>query len=254
MLPSLPSLTPAAARVLGSLLEKEATTPEYYPLSLNALVNACNQKNNREPILSLDEEAVRAALHELADARLARESRDSGRVAKYEHTLQEALNLTRAESAILCVLLLRGPQTPGELRARTERSFVFAEVADVLAVLQRLMMHEPTLVRILPRQPGSREARYTHLFATNDAAPETLALAPDDASWFAPPPSIAAREELLDLDRSPIPDAPSATEDAAEPADLAERVVQLEAEVAVLTRELLDLRRIVEAMRKATGR
>ena len=252
---TLPSLTPAAARVLGALMEKEATTPEYYPLSLNALVNACNQKNNREPIMSLDEDAVRAALHTLSGARLARQSRDSARVPKYEHSVQEALNLTRAESAVLCVLLLRGAQTPGELRTRTERIFPFEEVADVLAVLQRLMMHEPTLARILPRQPGAREARYTHLFADSaDAPPVTPPLAPDDASWFAPPPDLAAREETFDFQRPAVPDAPSAVEDTPEPADLAERVVQLEAEVAVLTRELLDLRRAVDAMRKSTSR
>ena len=252
---TLPSLTPAAVRVLGALMEKEATTPEYYPLSLNALVNACNQKNNREPVMTLDEDAVRAALHELSRSRLAQQSRDSGRVAKYEHTIQEALNLTRAEAAVLCVLLLRGAQTPGELRSRTERIFPFEEVADVLAVLQRLMMHEPTLARILPRQPGTKESRYTHLFAADPDEPETLPLAPDDASWFAPPPVIAAREESFDFQRPAVADAPSAVEAAAaEPVDLAERVVQLEAEVAVLTRELLELRRVVESLRKPAGR
>ncbi len=250
MLRQLPTLTSAAVRVLGALLEKESTTPEYYPLSLNALVNACNQRSNREPIMNLDEDAVRAALHELATAGLAQEARNSSRAARFEHTLQEALNLTRAESAVLCTLLLRGAQTPGELRSRSERSFAFAEVADVLAVLQRLMMHEPTLVRVLPRQPGAREVRYTHLFADDEA--ETLPLAPNDASWFAPPPSVAAREESLDLERPPVEDAPSVAE--AEPADLAERVVQLEAEVAVLTRELLELRRVVESLRKPAGR
>ena len=248
MLRQLPTLSPAAIRVLGSLMEKESTTPEYYPLSLNALVNACNQRSNRDPILNLDEDSVRAALHELATARLAQEARNSGRATKFEHTLQEALNLTRAEAAVLCTLLLRGAQTPGELRSRCERSFAFAEVADVLAVLQRLMMHEPTLVRVLPRQPGAREVRYMHLFA--DAEAETLPLAPNDASWFAPPPVIAAREETLDLERPPVPDAPSSVEVPAEPVDLAERVVQLEAEVAVLTRELLELRRVVESLQR----
>ncbi len=250
MLRQLPNLSPAAVRTLGALLEKESTTPEYYPLTVNALVSACNQKSNREPILSLDEDAVRAALHELSAARLAQESHDSGRVPRFEHTLQEALNLTRAESAVLCTLLLRGPQTPGELRSRTERSFAFQEVSDVLAVLQRLMMHEPTLVRVLPRQPGAREVRYAHLFAEPEA--ETLPLAPNDSSWFAPPPAIAAREESLDLEQPPIDDAPSVVE--VEPADLAERVVQLEAEVAVLTRELLELRRMVEPLLRKAAR
>ena len=246
------ALSPTEARVLGCLIEKEITTPEYYPLSLNSLVSACNQRSNRDPVMDLDEDAVRAALHELVTARLAQEAHSTSRVPRFEHALQEALNLTRAESAILCTLLLRGAQTPGELRSRSERSFAFQEVSDVLAVLQRLMMHEPTLVRVLPRQPGAREVRYTHLFAADEA--ETLPLAPNDASWFAPPPSISEREESFDFQRPSAHDAPSASEAAAEPADLAERVVQLEAEVAVLTRELLELRRAVETLRRPAGR
>jgi uncharacterized protein YceH (UPF0502 family) len=157
-------LTAVEARVLGALVEKEITTPEYYPLSLNALINACNQKNNREPVMNLDEDAVRQALHGLEDDRLAgpRRGTDS-RVAKYEHSLQEVFNFTRGEVAVFCVLLLRGPQTPGELRGRTERMHRFEELDDVQSVLQRLMQREPALVKVLPRQPGTKEARYTHL-------------------------------------------------------------------------------------------
>ncbi len=250
MIRQLVPLSPAAVRALGALVEKEATTPEYYPLSLNALTNACNQKNNREPAMALDEGEVRAALAELATERLAGEARADGRVAKYEHRLQEALNLTRAETAVLCVLLLRGAQTPGELRGRTERIFAFEEVGDVLAVLQRLMTHEPVLARVLPRQPGMKEVRYTHLFSPDhgdQAGRETLSLG-GDASWFAPPPAIAARESLLDLHQPAIPAAPSAVELAPEDLDLTERVVQLEAEVAVLTRELLEVRGQVERL------
>jgi uncharacterized protein YceH (UPF0502 family) len=159
-------LTTAQARVLGALLEKEATTPGYYPLSLNALMNACNQRSNREPVMDLDEEDVRQALHGLEDQRLAGPARGAdNRVTKYEHRLGEALNLTRAETALLCVLLLRGPQTPGELRGRTERIHRFDEISDVHAGLQKLMEREPPLAAVLPRQPGTKESRYAQLLS-----------------------------------------------------------------------------------------
>lgn len=159
-------LSPAQARVLGSLIEKEVTTPDYYPLSLNALINACNQRSNREPVMDLDEDAVRQALHGLEDLRLAGPARSAdGRVTKYEHWLGEVFNFSRAETALLCVLLLRGPQTPGELRSRTERLHRFEEIADVLAGLQKLMDREPALAAVLPRQPGTKEARYAHLLS-----------------------------------------------------------------------------------------
>jgi len=159
-------LTPSQARVLGSLVEKEVTTPDYYPLSLNALVNACNQRSNREPVMDLDEEDVRLALRRLEDQGLAGRARAAdGRVTKFEHWLGEAFNFTRAESALICVLLLRGPQTPGELRGRTERLHSFEEIGDVLAGLQKLMEREPALVAVLPRQPGTKESRYTHLLS-----------------------------------------------------------------------------------------
>jgi uncharacterized protein YceH (UPF0502 family) len=159
-------LTAAQARVLGALIEKEVTTPDYYPLSLNALINACNQRSNREPVMDLDEDAVRQALHGLEDQRLAGRARGAdGRVTKYEHWLGEAFNFSRAETALLCVLLLRGPQTPGELRGRTERLHSFDEIADVLAGIQKLMDREPALVAVLPRQPGTKEARYAHLLS-----------------------------------------------------------------------------------------
>lgn len=167
MAPAQPlHLTAAQARVLGSLVEKEVTTPEYYPLSLNALINACNQKSNREPVVELDEETVRQSLHGLEDDGLAGRARSSdGRVTKYEHWLGEAFNFSRAETALICVLLLRGPQTPGELRGRTERLHPFEEIADVLAALQKLMERDPPLVAVLPRQPGTKESRYAHLLS-----------------------------------------------------------------------------------------
>ena len=159
-------LTPAAARVLGALVEKEVTTPDYYPLSLNALLNACNQLTNREPVMRLDEEEVRLALRRLEDHGVAGRARGAdGRVTKYEHWLGEAFNFTRAETALICVLLLRGPQTPGELRSRTDRLHRFDEIGEVLAGLQKLAEREPSLVAVLPRQPGTKESRYAHLLS-----------------------------------------------------------------------------------------
>jgi uncharacterized protein YceH (UPF0502 family) len=164
-------LTDIEARVLGALAEKESTTPDYYPLSLNALVNACNQKSNRDPVMNLDEDAVRDALDSLNAKNLAGAvSGAESRVTKYEHRLQEVFNFTRGEAAVVCALLLRGPQTPGELRGHSERMYQFTELSDVQSTLQRLMTREPALVRVLPRQPGTKEARYMHLLC-GDAAP-----------------------------------------------------------------------------------
>ena len=166
-------LSEVAARVLGALVEKEITTPEYYPLSLNALVNACNQKSNREPVMNLDENAVSAALRSLSDLELAgaADTNDS-RVRKYEHRLGEVFNFTRPEIAVLCVLLLRGAQTPGEIRGRAERLHHFEELSDVQAALQKLMQRDPALVKVLARQPGTKESRYVHLLSgdVDDAA------------------------------------------------------------------------------------
>lgn len=170
-------ISPIAARVLGSLVEKEITTPEYYPLSMNALANACNQKNNREPVTNLDEDEIRQALHQLEDLGLAGAARGTeSRVSKYEHRVQEVFNFTRGEVAVMCVLLLRGPQTPGELRGRTERMHRFEELSDVQSTLQRLMQRDPPLVTVLPRQPGTKEARYAHLLCGEviDVAPSAL--------------------------------------------------------------------------------
>jgi hypothetical protein len=157
-------LSGVAARVLGALVEKEITTPEYYPLSLNALGNACNQKTNREPVTNLDEDAVTGALRELSELELAgaADTNDS-RVRKYEHRLGEVFNFTRPETAVLCVLLLRGAQTAGEIRGRAERLHHFEELSDVQGALQKLMQREPALVKVLARQPGTKESRYVHL-------------------------------------------------------------------------------------------
>jgi uncharacterized protein YceH (UPF0502 family) len=215
-------LTAAQARVLGALIEKEVTTPEYYPLSLNALINACNQRSNREPVMALDEEEVRQALHGLDDQHLSGRARSNdGRVAKYEHWLGEAFNFSRAETALLCVLLLRGPQTPGELRGRTERLHHFEEIADVLAALQKLMERTPPLAAFLPRQPGTKESRYAHLLS---GVVETIPVA-------AAEPAFAHREAGL-----------SSEQDAGHE----ERIAQLEATVAELRQEIIALRAKIE--------
>jgi uncharacterized protein YceH (UPF0502 family) len=209
-------LSEVETRVLGSLVEKEVTTPDYYPLSLNALVNACNQKNNRDPVMTLDEEAVREALDTLQEKRLAgpTSSADS-RVTKYEHRLQEAFNFTRGETAILCVLLLRGPQTPGELRGRSERMYRFETLDDVQSTIQRLSDRTPPLMRVLPRQPGTKESRYVHLFSEDMWPTET------HTSQSIP--------------------APRATNDS--------RVSALEAEVAGLRNEVAELRQQLAAFK-----
>ena len=229
-------LTPTQARVLGALIEKEITTPEYYPLSLNALVNACNQKNNRDPVTSLDEAEVRQALHSLETERLAGPVRGDTRVPKYEHRVQEVFNFTRGEIAVVCVLLLRGPQTPGELRGRTERMYKFDELSDVQSVLQRLIAREPEpLVKILPRQPGTKEARYAHLLSGN-------------VEGFEPAPAHRYTESSSHSNASGSSYAAPLSPEENE--DLKERMAQLEAEVAILTRELGELRQDLDRLSK----
>ncbi len=155
-------LTDAELRVLGCLIEKEFSTPEYYPLSLNGLVNACNQKSNRDPVVSYDEDTVRQALSGLKDKQLVFQSH-SGRVVKYEEIFLRACNFIGKEASVLCELMVRGPQTAGELRSRTERMHVFGsleELGDVLSVLE-----SAGYVVRLARQPGRKEARYCHLLS-----------------------------------------------------------------------------------------
>lgn len=174
------TLNEVECRILGSLLEKEVTTPEYYPLSLNALVNACNQKSNRDPVMNLDEAVVRQTLRSLEGQSLVRSvSPADSRVTKYEHRLQEAFNFYRHEIAILCLLLLRGPQTPGELRSRSERMHSFDDLSAVQSSLQHLMKREPPLAKPLPRQPGTKETRYAHLLSGDvvQADPELMVTA-----------------------------------------------------------------------------
>jgi len=212
------ALTANEVRVLGSLVEKDITTPEYYPLSLNALVNACNQKSNRDPVMQLDEDAVRDAIDGLHSQRMAGPAGGAdSRVTKYEHRLQEVFNFTRAETAVLCVLLLRGPQTPGELRGRTERLHRFETLDDVQSALQKLMQRDPVLVKVLPRQPGTKESRWVHLMSGDVAVAESM--------------------------HQPI----AATEGGAE---AGERVARLEEEVATLRRELGEIKDQMERFRK----
>jgi uncharacterized protein YceH (UPF0502 family) len=159
------------ARVLGCLIEKEINTPEYYPLSLNATLNACNQKSSREPVMELVESDVRTALFELSKMGLVRTIAD-GRVSKFEHRVRDVLNLRRDEVAVACLLLLRGPQTSAELRGRSERMYSFDDNAAALTTLERLAAREEPLVVLLQRQPGAREARWAHLLsgAVSDVA------------------------------------------------------------------------------------
>jgi uncharacterized protein YceH (UPF0502 family) len=207
-------LSAAEARVLGALVEKEITTPDYYPLTLNALINACNQRSNREPVMDLDEDDTRQALHGLENKGLAGRARSAdGRVTKYEHWLGEAFNFSRAETALICVLLLRGPQTPGELRGRTERMHRFEEIADVFAGLQKLMERNPSLVAVLPRQPGTKEARYAHLLSgqidsiqmsiATQAAPQAETTTPEQNDRIAELESTVAElhREVAELKR-----------------------------------------------------
>lgn len=157
-------LEAAEVRVLGALMEKEVATPEYYPLSLNALMNACNQKSNRDPVVSFDEETVEQALEGLRYKGLA--SRITGRdvrVPKHGQSFTEKYNLGRREAALICLLLLRGPQTPGELRSRSDRLYTFDDLEAVESTLNRLA--EMEFVKRLPRQPGSRESRWAQLLA-----------------------------------------------------------------------------------------
>ena len=187
------------ARVLGSLMEKEATTLDYYPQSLNALVNACNQKNNREPVMTLDEEQVRQAVSTLQEKRLAGPvSGADSRVTKFEHRLQEVFNFDRREIAVICVLLLRGPQTPGELRGRTDRMYHFESLDDVVSTIERLGQREPPLARVLPRQPGTKESRYTHLFSGEP--PEQEAGQTHSSAYAVNPPTTSTGERLAHLE------------------------------------------------------
>jgi hypothetical protein len=214
-------------RVLGALLEKEITTPGYYPLSLNALINACNQKSSRDPVMTLDESAVRQALDSLNEKNLAGQATTTdSRVPKYAHRLQEVFNFDRREMAVLCVLLLRGPQTPGELRGRTERMYKFDDLGVAESALHRLMEREPPLVKKLARQPGTKESRYAHL------------LAGEVGEWSAP---AEPRTGRYGAETQAVPVAGIQDE---------QRITRLETELQSLRKEVADLRQQLEDFRK----
>jgi uncharacterized protein len=216
----LETLTAIEVRILGSLIEKDITTPDYYPLSLNALVNACNQKNNRDPVMSLDGNSVAEALATLQEKRLAGPASGAdGRVTKHEHRLQEVFNFDRREIAVLCVLLLRGAQTPGELRGRTERMYHFETLDDVVSTLERLAERQPRLVVVLPRQPGTKESRYMHLFAGEPEPMESVTRPAADATGGS------ARSS-------------------------SDRLANLESEVSELRREVSEIREQLGAFRR----
>src|SRR4051794_9297473 len=212
----LPPLNAAEVRVLGSLIEKQITTPDYYPLTLNALTNACNQLTNREPVVSFDETNVVRALDGLREKRLATQFTGAeSRVAKYKHTLTDRLLLTPAEIALLCVLMLRGPQTIGELRTRSERLFTFDALPEVEEALNALAVRQPqALVTKLPRQPGTKESRYAHLLA---GPPEMPTAGSADSALRPEPATLVVRAEN-------------------------ERFAKLEQESADLRRELAELK------------
>ena len=187
------TLTAVEVRVLGALVEKEMATPEYYPLTLNALLNACNQKSNRDPAVSYDEDTVAEAIDSLREKKLAAVITGAGmRVPKYRELLSESLNLGRRELAILCELMLRGPQTVGELRDRAGRLHPFADLDEVESILRRLMEWQPAPLAVrLARQPGTKEQRNAHLLSGEPAAV---------ASAEAPPEAPARGERLAALE------------------------------------------------------
>jgi uncharacterized protein len=231
-------LTAAEIRVLGCLLEKQRTTPEAYPLSLNALRLACNQSTNRDPVVDYDEATIRDALHRLSRRRWTRLASGPGsRAPKYRHLLDEALGLPEDEVAVLCVLMLRGPQTPGELKQRTERLHPIADLGEVQATLERLIGREFALR--LERRPGQKEERYTHLLG-EDAQEASAAPAAAPPAAPAPPPAAAA-PTAASTDGPPR----HATPDP--------RVERLEAELAALRGEVGELRSALDALRAELG-
>ena len=225
-------LTAAEIRVLGCLIEKQRTTPDTYPLTLNALRAACNQSTNRDPVVAYDETTIRDAVARLHRRRWARLSSGAGsRTSKYRHLLDESLTRAPDELAVLCVLMLRGAQTPGELKARCDRLHPFGDLAAVHATLDALV--ERDLVAQLPRRPGQKEERYAHRLS-DDAAP-----VPAPAAVLGAAPG-AAPGPVIRAPGRPMPSAPEVAAPAELP--LAERVARLEAEVTQLRAELRALR------------
>ncbi len=212
-------------RVLGALVEKKITTPEYYPLTLNSIINACNQKSSRDPVVSYDESTVQRALNSLREKKFAYVfSGADARVAKYGHLFPEAMDLSHAETAIMCVLMLRGAQTPGELRTRTTSLYNFEALVDVELALQSLadedLRKHPLIVK-LPRQPGTKESRYAHLLSGE-----------------------------VNIEQLPVIAAPRASSSSSSASINSERIVTLEAEVALLKQELAELKQQFAAFKQ----
>lgn len=210
-------LSSIEVRVLGALMEKEVATPEYYPLSLNALVNACNQKSNRDPVMSLDESDVVYAIETLREKKLVWQlSSAGGRVPKFEHNVRSLFSFSEQESAVVCMLLLRGPQTAGEIKNRTERLYKFSSLGEVDETIGKLMSdtEQGPFVVELPRMPGQKECRYMHLFA---GEPEV------NCVQGAETVTLTAKNTRLD---------------------------DLENEVKMLKEELAELRSVVDELRK----
>jgi uncharacterized protein YceH (UPF0502 family) len=237
------TITAEGGRVLGCLVEKQLTTPAQYPLTLNALSLACSQSTNREPVMAMDDRSIQAALQELKELRLVRFVLPShGKsVTRYRHVLDEAYGLDTARMALLAVLLLRGPQTPGELRARTGRMADFDSPGAVTDELEVLADQPEPLVRLLPRQPGQKEDRWQQLLATE--------LAAQAAGWSSPAP-----DGPEDRGSAPAPaPAPAATGADDHPSALDERVEQLASEVAALREELAAVSASLGALRRSLG-
>jgi uncharacterized protein YceH (UPF0502 family) len=238
--------TPAEIRVLGALLEKQRTTPDQYPLTLNSLRLACNQSTNRDPVVDYDEAAIRDALQRLRQRGWTRYASGQGsRTAKYRHLLDEALDLGRDEIALLCVLMLRGPQTPGELKQRTERLHSFAGLDAVEETLEQLIGRE---LAVRQRRPGQKEDRFAHMLGASGAAEPEERPRPVEPAVAADPDAEERETGLVaDAERS----APEAHERVARAADppaagldlLVSRVGALEATVAELREEIAALRR-----------
>lgn len=192
-------LTETEARVIGALIEKELTTPENYPLTLNSLIAACNQKTNREPVVSYDEQTVQKSLDDLREKNLAYVFYGStSRVPKYKHILDKVFELERSEISILCVLLLRGAQTLGELRGRTDRLYDFASLGEVNETLDNLMRRDEPLVVKLERQPGQKEVRYAHLLSGDVDATAYAVKDSSNAGRHSENERIAALENELE--------------------------------------------------------
>ena len=199
-----PPLPPVAVRILGALIEKEATTPESYPLTLNALMHACNQTSNRDPVMSLDEDEVARGVDELRRRSLIRGASGIGsRTMRYRHLADEALTLDRAQLAVLSALMLRGAQTAGEIRARTGRMYDFADLDQVVGVLDGLASRETPLVTQLPRQPGQKEERYAHLLAGEVTVAQSEVKVPQ-ATANAGPNRIEALEQSVETLRGEV--------------------------------------------------